>query len=433
MPLNQQAIELNETIKSTNPHVFNLLSERGRAIFFPKKGILSQTADAQNCKINATIGSALEDDNVIMHLESIARNIHLSPQDIFPYAKSPGVPEIRKKWKELMVLKNPSLSGASISLPLVTSALTHGLSMIGYLFINPEDAIILPDLYWGNYRLIFEKTWHGKLSTYPTFTETGGFNCSGLKQKLGETSTGKKIVLLNFPNNPTGYTPTVEEAHAIIDILVESAEAGNEIVVVFDDAYFGLVYESGIITESLFSHLANVHERILAVKADGATKEEYVWGFRIGFITFGTKKNSEELYRALESKLAGAIRGTISNSSHISQSLLLAAYDSESYEADKKEKYETLKKRYTTVCEILKKTPEYDEIFKPLPFNSGYFMCIRINKDIDAEQLRQHLINKYGTGVIALGDLLRIAFSSTPTHLLDTLFNNIYKAGKEIV
>ena len=433
MPLNQQAIELNETIKSTNPHVFNLLSERGRAIFFPKKGILSQTADAQNCKINATIGSALEDDNVIMHLESIARNIHLSPQDIFPYAKSPGVPEIRKKWKELMVLKNPSLSGASISLPLVTSALTHGLSMIGYLFINPEDAIILPDLYWGNYRLIFEKAWHGKLSTYPTFTETGGFNCSGLKQKLGETSTGKKIVLLNFPNNPTGYTPTVEEANTIIDILVESAEAGNEIVVVFDDAYFGLVYEPGIITESLFSHLANVHERILAVKADGATKEEYVWGFRIGFVTFSIKKNSEELYRALESKLAGAIRGTISNASHIGQSLLLAAYDSESYEAEKKEKYETLKKRYITVCEILKKNPEYDKIFKALPFNSGYFMCIRINKAIDAEQLRQQLINKYSTGVIALGDLLRIAFSSTPTHLLDTLFNNIYKAGKEIV
>ena len=113
--------------------------------------------------------------------------------------------------------------------------------------------------------------------------------------------------------------------------------------------------------------------------------------------------------------------------------MLLAAYDSESYEAEKKEKYETLKKRYITVCEILKKNPEYDKIFKALPFNSGYFMCIRINKAIDAEQLRQHLINKYGTGVIALGDLLRIAFSSTPTHLLDTLFNNIYKAGKEIV
>ena len=432
MPLNQQAIELNETIKSTNPHVFNLLSERGRAIFFPKKGILSQAADAQMCKINATIGSALEDDNKIMHLESIARNIHLSPQDIFPYAKSPGVPEVRKKWKELMVQKNPFLSGASLSLPVVTSALTHGLSMIGYLFVNPEDAIILPDLFWGNYRLIFEKTWHGKLSTYPTFTENGGFNCSGLKQMLDEPPAGKKIILLNFPNNPTGYTPTVEEANTITDILVKSAETGNEIVVIVDDAYFGLVYEPGIITESLFSPLANVHERILAVKADGATKEEYAWGFRIGFVTFGIKKNSEELYRALESKLAGAIRGSISNASHLSQSLLIAAFDSESYEAEKKEKYDTLKKRYFTLIEILGKHPEYSEIFNALPFNSGYFMCIRINKDIDAEQLRQHLINKYSTGVIALEDLLRIAFSSTPTHLLDTLFNNIYKAGKEI-
>ena len=54
-------------------------------------------------------------------------------------------------------------------------------------------------------------------------------------------------------------------------------------------------------------------------------------------------------------------------------------------------------------------------------------------KAIDAEQLRLHLIDKYSTGVIALGDLLRIAFSSTPTHLLETLFDTIYKAGKEIV
>lgn len=433
MSLNPQAIELNEIINSTNPHILNLLSERGKAAFFPKKGILGQTADAQHCKINATIGSALEDDKVIMHLESIAKNIDVNPQNIFPYANGSGIPGIRKKWKELMIEKNPSLSGASISLPLVTSALTHGLSMIGYLFVNPDDAIILPDLYWGNYRLIFEKTWHGKLSTYSTFTETGGFNYPGLKQKLEETPAGKKIILLNFPNNPTGYTPTVEEAHAIIDILIESADAGNEIVAIFDDAYFGLVYESGIITESLFSHLANAHERILAVKIDGATKEDYVWGFRIGFVTFGTKRNSEELYRALESKLAGAVRGTISNASHIGQSLLLSAFGADNYEAEKKEKFDTLKKRYTTVCEILNKHPEYKEIFTALPFNSGYFMCVRLNQGIDAEQLRQILITKYDTGVIALGDLLRIAFSSTPTQLLETLFDNIYKAGKEIV
>lgn len=431
MTLDQQALELNEIIKKINPHIFNLLSERGKAIFFPKKGILSQTADAQNCKLNATIGAALEDDNVTMHLQSIAKNVNLSPQDAFSYAKGPGVPELRKKWKDMMIAKNPSLSELSLSLPMVTSALTHGLSMMGYLFVNPNDTIIVPDLFWGNYKLIFGKTWLGNLSTYTTFTDAGGFNTSGLKQKLSE-NPGKKIVLLNFPNNPTGYTPTIEEARTITEILIESADAGNDIVVLTDDAYFGLVYETGIITESIFAFLANAHKRILAVKLDGATKEDYVWGFRIGFVTFGSQQNSEELYKALESKLAGAIRGTISNASHIGQSLLLAAYDTNTYEAEKKEKFTTLKKRYTTVCEILNTHPEYTEIFKALPFNSGYFMCIHLKKGVVAEQLRQLLINKFNTGVIATGDLLRIAFSSTPTHQLEKLFDNIYNAGKEI-
>jgi DNA-binding transcriptional MocR family regulator len=139
------------------------------------------------------------------------------------------------------------------------------------------------------------------------------------------------------------------------------------------------------------------------------------------------------MYGALESKLAGAVRGTISNASHIGQSLLLAAFDSENYEAEKKDKFDTLKKRYTTVREILDKHKEYEEVFKALPFNSGYFMCVRLNQGIDAEQLRQNLIKKYDTGIIALGDLLRIAFSSTPTQLLETLLENIYKAGKEMV
>ena len=65
MSLNHQAIELNEILNQFNPHVYALLSERGRAIYFPKKGILSQSADAQSCSIDATIGMALEDDQTI--------------------------------------------------------------------------------------------------------------------------------------------------------------------------------------------------------------------------------------------------------------------------------------------------------------------------------------------------------------------------------
>lgn len=432
MPYNPQAIELNETIKEANPHIFNLLSERGKGIFFPKKGILSQTADAQKCAINATIGSAFEDDKAIMCLPSVARNVNLPPKETLSYAKGPGAPELRKKWKEMIFGKNPSLSNANISLPIVTSALTHGLSLMGYFFIDPEDVIILPHLFWGNYRLIFEKTWNARISTFETFTDAGTFNVQALKEALTLGPVGKRVLLLNFPNNPTGYTPTKEDGQSIVKSIIEAAEAGNEIVVLADDAYFGLVYESGIMTESIFAFLANAHERILAVKLDGATKEDYVWGFRTGFVTFSSKLHSEELYRALESKLAGAIRSTISNAAHISQSLLLEAYKSPEYESEKREKFNTLQTRYTTVRNILEEHTEYSEIFTPLPFNSGYFMCVQLTEGIDSEELRQLLINTYDTGVIVMGDIVRIAFSSTPTPLLEKLFNNLYQGGMEL-
>ena len=44
--------------------------------------------------------------------------------------------------------KNPSLCGKNIGLPVVTSALTHGLSMAGYMFVNENDSIIISDLFW---------------------------------------------------------------------------------------------------------------------------------------------------------------------------------------------------------------------------------------------------------------------------------------------
>jgi hypothetical protein len=45
--LNLQAEQLNKTIQSCDPAVYELLSKKGRAIFFPAKGILAQTAEAK--------------------------------------------------------------------------------------------------------------------------------------------------------------------------------------------------------------------------------------------------------------------------------------------------------------------------------------------------------------------------------------------------
>ncbi|MBN1758793.1 MAG: aminotransferase class I/II-fold pyridoxal phosphate-dependent enzyme, partial [Chitinispirillaceae bacterium] len=350
--------------------------------------------------------------------------------DGFSYAPSSGRPEFRAHWKEMMVKKNPGLAGKSFSQPIVTCALTHGLSMGGYLFIDNGDQVISPDRYWENYDLIFKNAYNGTISTFAMFVDGERFNLAGLRKQLLGTPAEKKIVVLNFPNNPTGYTVTNSEAAELRVLLIEAAEAGNTVVVFIDDAYFGLVYEEDILKESVFSLLCDAHERILAVKFDGPTKEDYVWGFRLGFITFGIKNGTPELYQALEAKLSGAIRGNISNASNISQALLLSSYKSPTYDDEKKNKYSTLERRYRKIKTLFSEHPEYAEFFQPLPYNSGYFMCIRILSG-DAESVRKCLLSKYSTGIIAQQDLLRIAFSSTPLSMIDTMFENCYKAAKE--
>ncbi|VAW13325.1 Aspartate aminotransferase [hydrothermal vent metagenome] len=427
--MNPQAAELNKIILEKNPVIFDVLSERGKTIFFPKKGILGQTADAKGTKINATIGAAIEDDGSPMRLEAIASKVGLDPSLVFPYAPSFGRPDIRAKWKSMIYEKNPSLKNRELSLPVVTNALTHGISMAGYMFLNAGDEVIVPNLFWGNYNLILTNAYGAALNKFNLF-KGGKFDLDALKAKLEEGGIGKKVLILNFPNNPSGYTPTTEESAGIIKVIKESAEKGNKIVVITDDAYFGLNYEEGIAQESIFSALSGLHTNILAVKVDGPTKEDYVWGFRVGFITYGIKGGDAGLYAALESKTAGAVRGNISNSSNLSQSLLMAAFNSPEYQQQKEAKYAILKNRYDAVKEALS-DEKYKEYFTAIPYNSGYFMCVKLADGINGEEIRRILIEKYSIGIINLNNIIRIAYSAVAAGDVKEMFEGIYNACKE--
>lgn len=427
--INPQAVELNNIIAGDNGEIFELFSARGKAIYFPKEGILAQTAEAKGKKINATIGSGVDDKGLPIRLPSIAQNILLDPRDAFSYAPSYGKLELREAWQKMIYQKNPSLK-AKISLPVVTCALTHGLFLVGYLFCNENDTILLSDKFWGNYRLIYKEGFEAQLKTFNTFLEDK-FDLEDFENKLDEVQ-GKIIVLLNFPNNPSGYTPTIDEAFSVIQILKKQAEKGKKILAVIDDAYFGLIYQKGIFSESLFAYLANLHKNILAVKIDGATKEDYVWGFRVGFITYAYPGMTDQGAAAFEAKTAGAVRATISNASHLSQSLVLKAFQSKTYQKEKNEMYQLLKDRYQTVRKTLQ-NKKYDKFFRPLLYNSGYFMCIELIQGIDTDKLRLHLLEKYDLGVISIGHLIRIAYSSLPKKYIPQLFEKIFTACQEIL
>ena len=422
MKTNNQAKELNKDLKEISPQIYSLLSEFGKKAFFPKAGILSQAADAKGKDINATIGIALDDSCKPLTLNSITKNSKLKKENTVLYSSSYGQDELRKKWMERIKRKNPSLEH-DLSSPVITNGITHALSTVAKLFVNKGEKIIIPDKIWGNYKLVFE---HAEFDTYETFSENG-FNVKGLKEKLKE-NTGKQIIILNFPNNPTGYSITEKEAEIIADTIKESAQRDNKILVMCDDAYFGLFYDENVYKESIFSKLANLHENVLAVKCDGVTKEMYSWGLRVGFVTYGYDGINDKIKTVLEDKTAGPIRGNISNVCTHSQILALQALENKNLEKQELDNFDILKERYEKVKEILD-NKKYKEHFEALPFNSGYFMCVELKKD-KGENVRQKLLKEYSTGVIAIDNILRIAFSSVPKKELEALFENIYKACK---
>jgi aspartate/methionine/tyrosine aminotransferase len=429
--MNPLAAELNELLEKNNPHVLAMLSDLGRNLFFPK-GILSQSAEAKEKahKFNATIGTATENGGP-MFLQCIQDKLSaFNPADIYPYAPPAGKPRLRQLWREKMLKENPSQQGKHFGMPIVTNALTHGLSIIADMFVEEGDHLVLPDMMWGNYNLTFATRRKAEVRKFNTFTEAGGFDVEAFKACLKKTADekGKAVVILNFPNNPSGYTPTVAEGDALVAAIKEQAEAGCNIVAVTDDAYFGLFYEDSL-RESLFGKLSNMHPRVFSIKLDGATKEEFVWGFRTGFITFadGNSAPNEPVLTAIEKKALGIIRGTISNCPHPSQTFVIEALESPDFGAQKQRKFEIMKGRALKVKEVLN-DDRFADSWSYYPFNSGYFMCLKL-KRVDAEQLRVHLLDKYGVGAISIGKTdLRIAFSCIAEEDIAELFDLVHQA-----
>lgn len=427
--INPLAQELNDALKGTTPG--ELLSDVGTRLYFPK-GIIAQSAEAKKLgkTANGTIGTTVVEGKPIM-LPSIKKYVpDLTSSELVGYAPTAGNPDLRAMWKESIIRKNPLLKDKKFSLPVVVPGLTAGISYLADLFLDETKPLVAADPSWDNYVLIAEARRNAKFVQFKMFKD-GKFNIEGLKETMQkQAESGSIRILLNFPQNPSGYSPTSGEAKQLVSIVKEIAEKGAKVMVWCDDAYFGLNYEDNIEKQSLFAYLCDLHENVLAAKIDGPTKEDFAWGFRTGFITFGCKGLSDAQYEALVKKLMAAIRSSVSCAATPSQSLILKAASDGKLEEEKAEFRKILERRYKLVRDFV--STHESKFIKPLPFNSGYFMSFD-TMSIDAEKLRQKLLNDRGIGTISIDvKTLRVAFSSLDEEKINIVYQAIYDIADEL-
>lgn len=411
----------------------SFFSKLGENIILPQDVLIqSKETAAIPGAINATIGIATSNKKA-MALPSINKVItEINNSEYLPYSPTPGLPKMRELWKEKILADNPSINKDFLSLPMVTTGITQGIDIAANLFSESGDALLLPNLFWQNYAQIYTIKLGNKIYKYNQFDENNEFSISNFKETLYSIKEDKISLILNFPNNPTGYTPSDAELNSLVDVISTYAKENKnkQLIIVSDDAYFGLFFEKNHKTPTLSAtYKLAENENCLIVKLDGITKEFYSWGLRVGFITYYTKNN--ELRKILLEKTQGYLRSTTSSPSNLSQQIAVRLLDNKQSLEEKEINDKIIEERYNELKQAISKE-QLDQLVRVLPFNSGYFFTIKLPSNINAHEFRLKFLNEYKYGVYSMDDEhIRIAFSCLDKELIPELINKFKQCIKQ--
>lgn len=404
----------------------SFFSKLGENIILPQDVLIqSKETAAVPGAINATIGIATLNKKA-MSLATINKVVNeIATAEYLPYSPTPGLLKMRELWKEKILKDNKQINPDYLSLPMVTTGITQGIDIVANLFSEENDALLLPNLFWQNYAQIFTIKLGNKIYKYNQFDSENNFNLKNFKETLYSISENKISLILNFPNNPTGYTPSNKELTKLVDTINKFAKENpqKKLIIISDDAYFGLFFEENHKTPTLSATYKLVdNKNCLVVKLDGITKEYYGWGLRVGFITYYTKDN--ELRKIVLDKTQGYLRSTTSSPSNLSQQIALRLLESREAALEKIKNDKIINERYTTLKQAIEEQ-NLSNYVTILPFNSGYFFTIRMPKEINAHEFRIKFLQEYKYGVYSMDDEhIRIAFSCLDKELIPDLIKN---------
>jgi aspartate/methionine/tyrosine aminotransferase len=414
----------NSLLAQFAPGLWRSLSPLARRLAFPR-GIVFQAEQAHAATLNATIGQVTDGHGAPMPLRSL--EAQLGPIDrkvALLYAPMAGNAELRELWRawQAHAAGHPLVSS---TLPYMTHGLTHGLSMLADLLIDADTTLVLPEPAWENYDLVFGMraalTAELRVVRWRFFRD-GKFDPLALGEALAGVR-GKAVVVLNFPSNPTGYSPTAAEAATLVaSLCARSAPTA----VIVDDAYQGVVHTSDAVRRSLFWDLAAAAnpEHTAVFKVDGATKELMFFPCRVGFVTAALPV---EAHAAWEGKLKALARATAGSPPGPSQALMLPLLrEPDRTRAEAAARIGEISERWRVLNESLAQFPQ----LRTYPFNAAYFALIRLPDGADADAVRLRLLREFGVGSIAIPEVnaLRVAYCSLALDDLPELAKRLHAA-----
>ena len=185
------------------------------------------------------------------------------------YTSNAGLMELREAVCEYMdrrfhVAYNPKTE------TLLTVGGSEGIDVALRAMINPGDEVIIPEPCYVSYVPCVELA-DGVPVTISLKNENE-FRLT--KEELENAITDKtKLLILSFPNNPTGAVMEREDLEAIAEVIIK-----HDIYVISDEIYAELTYNSGHVS---IASLPGMRERTIVIS--GFSKAFAMTGWRLGY------------------------------------------------------------------------------------------------------------------------------------------------------
>lgn len=187
------------------------------------------------------------------------------------YTLTNGIPELRealsqKAYKDYNLRYDPD---AEI---LVTVGGTEAIFLALFSLVNPGDEVLIPN--------------PGFVCYEPSVLLAGGvpvsvplFEESGFKPSVENVTSlitkKSRVIILNYPNNPTGAVLSHDEAAALAKIAVE-----HDLIVISDEVYEKILYDET--KHCCFATFRGMRERTLVVNS--FSKTYAMTGLRVGYV-----------------------------------------------------------------------------------------------------------------------------------------------------
>ncbi|MCI9600419.1 pyridoxal phosphate-dependent aminotransferase [uncultured Oscillibacter sp.] len=213
------------------------------------------------------------------------------------YTVGPGLPALRTRIAEKLLQENGCAYDPEGI--IVTPGAKYAIYLAVRTLLNPGDRAMYLTPAWVSYPSIVAAAGGVPVPVALKFEENYRINPESLERAW---TPGTRLLIINYPNNPTGRLLTKAEADVLRDFLLRHPE----IYVLSDEIYERIVFDGAE------NHSLAADRELLSrvVTANGFSKSAAMTGWRLGYLAAETDlaKQSYKLFQHTISCVSGFIQ-----------------------------------------------------------------------------------------------------------------------------